>query len=71
MKYKDFKPKKKLKKPFKNAFMSATYSKNFFREEAPKFAIFSNIFFSGRIVLKNIDNKKGSRGPGACSPGKF
>ena len=62
---------KRRKKPFKIAFMSATYSKNFFREGAPKFAVFSNVFFSGRIVLKNIDNKKGSRGSGGMLPRKI
>ena len=44
--------------------MSATYSINFFREGAPNFAIFSNVLFSGRIILKHIENKKGSRGSG-------
>ena len=39
--------------------MSATYSRNFFWERASKFAIFSSVFFSGRIILKNIENKKG------------
>ena len=43
----------------------------FFREGAPKIAIFSNVFFSGKIILKHIENKKGSRGSGGMLPRKF
>ena len=42
--------------------MSATSLRNFFREGAPKFALFSSVFFMSRIILKDIDNKKGSKG---------
>ena len=51
--------------------MSGTYSRNFFREGAPKFAIFSSVFFSGRITSKNIDNKKALGGSGGMFPRKF
>ena len=52
--------------PFENVFISATYFRNFFRKGAPKYAIFhKRIFFSGcTIILKYIENKKGSRGSG-------
>ena len=33
-----------------------------FRVGAPNLDIFSRVFFSGRIILKHIDNKKDSRG---------
>ena len=46
--------------------------KKFFQVWTPKFAIVSGVFFSGRIILKNIDNKKGSRGVwGHASPKNF
>ena len=41
-------------------FGSAAYLKMFFKEAAPNFDIFSCMFFSGRIILKHIENKKGS-----------
>ena len=44
-KYKDVRPKKDIKSPLKNVFMSAAYSEIFFRERAPNFAIFLSIFF--------------------------
>ena len=40
---------KRRKKTFENVFMSATYSRNFFREEAPKFAIFSSVNFWAKL----------------------
>ena len=60
-KYKDVRPKKGIKSPLKNVFMSAMYLRNFFGEEATKFAVFSSVFFSFIIILKHIENKKGSR----------
>ena len=50
--------------------MFATNSRNFF-EGAPKFAILSSIFFSGRIILKNIETKKALEGSGGMPPRKF
>ena len=35
--------------------------RTFFREGASNFGIFSDVFFSGRIILKHIENKKGFR----------
>ena len=51
--------------------MSAIYSKNFLGREHPNLPYFQTFFFSGRIVLKNIDNKKGSRGSGGMFPRKI
>ena len=34
----------------------------FFQEGASNFDIFSSNVFSGRIILKHIENRKGSRG---------
>ena len=62
-KYKDGKPKKSLNiNPLKNVFITAAYSEIFFREGAPNFDIVSRVFFSGRIIFKHIENKKGFRG---------
>ena len=57
--YKDVRPKKDVRSPLK---MFATQSRNFFKEGAPKHAIFKQFFFffSGRIILKDIENKSSS-----------
>ena len=52
---------KYVKNPFKNVFMSAVYSKSFSRR-GHHFDILSSVFFSDRIILKHIENEKGSRG---------
>ena len=63
-KYKDVRPKKGVKSPLKMFLLSVTYSRKFFRKVAPKCAIFSSAFiFSGKNILKYIQNKKDSREP--------
>ena len=37
-------------------------------EGAPNFDIFLSVGFSGKIILKHIENKKGSRGSGNMLP---
>ena len=51
--------------------MFATYSRTFFKKEAPKFAIFSSVLFSGGIILKYIENKKALGGFGSMLPQNF
>ena len=70
-KYKDVKPKKDVKGPLKNVFMSAAYSEFFSVREYHIFTYFQSVFFCERIILKHIENKKGSGGPDACFLGKF
>ena len=56
-KYKDVRPKKDVKNFLKNVFMSGLrVFRNFFREEAPNFDTFSSVVFSGRTVLKHVEN---------------
>ena len=43
----------------------------FFSEGALHFDIFSSVVFSGRIIVKHIENKKGSRGSGGMLPWKI
>ena len=69
-KYKNVRPKKGVKSPLKNVFMSAAYLRIFFREGAPKFAIYSRVFF-GRVILKHIESKKGSKEVQGHAPRKF
>ena len=52
-------------------FATYRYSRSFFKEGAPKFAIFSSMFFSDRIILKYIENKKKLWGPGSMLPWKI
>ena len=40
---------KQAKKPFENVFMSTTYSRIFFREGAPKIAIFLSVLFQAEL----------------------
>ena len=51
--------------------MFASYSRNFFQKEKPKFAIFPGAFFLGRIILKYIKNKKALEGSGGMLPRKI
>ena len=60
-KYKDIRPKNDVKSPFERCFYVCGVFRNFFREGAPIFDI-SNVVFFGKIILKHIENKKGSRG---------
>ena len=53
---------KRRKEPFENVVMSARYSRNFFRQGHPNLPYFQAFFFWSRIILKHIENKKGSRG---------
>ena len=69
-KYKGVRPKKDVKSPLQNVFMSAACSK-FFSVRGTKFShIFQSNFF-GRIILKHIENKKGCGGSGGVLPPKF
>ena len=71
-KYKDIRPKKDVKSPLKNVFMSVAYSKIFSKVGAPNFDVFSRVVFSGKIILKHLEIKKGSRGfRGHVPPEKF
>ena len=66
-KYKDVRPQKGVKNPLKNVFTFAAHSK-IFRVGAPDV----DVFFSGRIILKRIENKESSRGiRGDASPEIF
>ena len=61
-KCKDVRHKKDVKSSLKNVFMSVAYSEKFSGEGAPNFGIFSSIVFPGKIILKHLENEKGSRG---------
>ena len=67
-KYKNVRSKQGVNKPFEKCFYVCGVFRNFFREGASNFDTFSSVVFSGRIVLKHIENKKGS---GWFSPKKF
>ena len=69
-KHKDVGPKKSVKSPLKNVFMPAEYLEIFFKG-APNFDILSSVFFSDRIILKHIENKKTLGKAGVCSSGNF
>ena len=43
-KYKDVRPRKGVNKPFENFYVSGVF-RNFFREGAPNFNVFSSVFF--------------------------
>ena len=70
-KYKDVRPKKNVNKPFEKRFYVCGVFTNFFRVGAPNFGVFLRVVFSGRIMLKHIENKKGLRESGGMLPGKF
>ena len=53
---------KRCKKLLEECIQICGVFSSFFREGASNFDIFSSIVFSGRIILKHIENKKGSRG---------
>ena len=55
--YKNVRPKKDVNIPFENVFMSAAYSEFFSGGGVPKFDIYFKRSFSGRIILKHIENK--------------
>ena len=59
-KYKDIRPKKDVKSLLKNGFHVCNVFRNFFRERAPSFEIFSCVVFSAELFLKQLENKKGS-----------
>ena len=44
---------------------------NFFQGGDTNFDIFSSLFFSGKIILKLTENKKGSRGSESKLPRKI
>ena len=69
-KHKEFRPQKGVESPLKYVFMSAAYS-TFFRKGASNFDIFSSAVFSGRIILKHIENQKGFRGSRGMLPWKI
>ena len=68
-KYKDVRRKKGVNKPFKKMFLCLRRVQK--RVGAPNFDVFSSVFFSGRIMLKYFENKKGLRGSGGVLPGNF
>ena len=59
-----------MKSPLKNVFICERIQK-FFQGGAPNFDIFQVYFFFGKITLKHIENKKGSRGSGGKLPWKI
>ena len=63
-KYKEIRPKKDVKSPLKNVFMSAAYSEIFSGMVHQNFDIFSSAVFFGRIILKHLENQKGFRRSG-------
>ena len=70
-KYKDVRTKKGVNKPFEECFYVCGVFRNFFRVGALNFDVFLSVFFSGRILLKHIENKKGLRGSGGMLPENF
>ena len=52
-------------------FSSLGRIQKIFQEGASKFDKFSSVFFSGRIILKHIENKKSSRGVRGHVPRKI
>ena len=70
-KHKDLRSKKRRKKPFEKCFYVWGIFRHFFREGTPKFDIFSSIIFFSRVILKHIENKKGSRRVRGHAPQKI
>ena len=71
-KYKDVRPKKGVNKLFRKCFHVCGVFQIFFREGYHIYDIFSSVVFSSRVILKHIENKKGSRGVrGHATPAKF
>ena len=71
-KYKDVRPKKGVNKLFEKCFHVCGVFRYFFRDRTSHFDILSSVFFYGRIILKYIENKKGSRRVrGHVSPKNF
>ena len=59
-KYKDVRPRKSVKSPLKNVFMSAAYSEFFSGRVHQILLHFQAYSFSDRILLKHIETRKGS-----------
>ena len=71
-KYKDVRRKKGVNKPFKKMFLCLRRIQKLFQGgSTPNFDVVSSVFFSGRIMLKYIENKKDLRGSGGVLPGNF
>ena len=70
-KYKDVRPKKGVNKPFEKCFHICGVFRIFSRESTPHFDIFSSVVFSGKIILKHVENEKDSRGSGGMLPRKI
>ena len=61
-------PEKGVNKPFENVTCLRRNQK-FFKEGTPNFDIFSNVAFSGRINLKQVEEqKKAPESPGHAFP---
>ena len=71
MKYKDIRPKKGLKSPLKMFSCPGQIQEFFLGRGHPNLPYFQACFFSCRIILKHIENKKGSRGSGMMLPKIF
>ena len=70
-KYKDVRPKKGVKSPLKNVFMSAAYS-GIFSVRGHQILTCFQAYFFGRNILKHIENEKDfGGGPGICSFEQF
>ena len=70
-KYKDVGPRKGVYKPFKIMFLCLRRIQKLFQGGSTYFDVFSSVVFSGRIMLKYIENKKSLRGSGGMLPGNF
>ena len=70
-KYKDVKPKIGVKSPLKKFSYLQRIQEIFSGRGYQIRHIFKSVFFSGRAILKNIDNKKGTRGSAGLLPRKM
>ena len=70
-KYKDVRRKKGVNKPFKKMFLCLRRIQKLFQGGSTKFRCIFKRVFSGRIMLKYIENKKDLRGSGGVLPGNF
>ena len=69
-KHKDIRPPKDVKVPLKNVFMSAAYSE-FFSVMGHQIFTYFQAYFSGRIILKHIEDKNDWEGAGTVPPENF
>ena len=69
-KYKDVRPKKGIKSPLENVFMSAAYRYSEIFSGREHQIIFKRTF-SDKISLRHIENKNGFRGSGVMLPRKI